>query len=143
MEEHDHDRGAADVEALGDMEEDAPVAVGFRLPVEASERCSVSPAAIFVNVQERGAGLRHVAPVGKRGGVERHEFGAVTLERLAAGVDGGAGRHDLLFSGLRTARGAARLAHIGQRRAKGRQGASPAQKRECFQLQAHAGGVIR
>ena len=68
VEENDHDRGAADVEALGDVEQDTAIAVGFVFPIDAAGAGAVAFAAGLVDIEKLGAGGGDTAPERKRRG---------------------------------------------------------------------------
>ena len=87
VEVDDHHRGAADIEALGDVQQHAIVAVGLILPISVAEEGAMAEAAFVLDVEEGLVGAGDVARIGEGRGLERDDRGLVLLGRLGAGVD--------------------------------------------------------
>jgi selenocysteine lyase/cysteine desulfurase len=73
VEEHDHERRAAGIKSLGDVQQDALVAVGLVLPVGPAAHRGVTVPLTVRNIEERAVLLRHLAAIGERRHVERDQ----------------------------------------------------------------------
>ena len=83
VEENDHQRGAARVEAFGNVQQNARIVEGQVLPVDVALRRAMATPARVIDIEERLALAGHLAVVGEGRRFELDQLSACVRERRA------------------------------------------------------------